>query len=293
MTDAALFIHPKKWRDTCDLFALPFHTFRPTEIMGYPHAGNDVFHVRGIYEGREIAAYVKAARQEGAAIRNEVAILRQLDLPCVPGVIDAGFDSVPFVVTEEMPGRRLSVIVEESNACPLSYMEEYGEMLGYIHTLKPDAAPVSDRKFFHLPPDETLEKTELSFLRAYFADRPVGGTTVFCHGDFHYANILWKEHHISGVLDFELSGYGDRDFDIAWALILRPGQKFLKTREERERFLKGYRRYGGYNAHAVQYYMAQIYVWFLQFSGNDTAYAAYVREWLSNFREIARSRSKS
>lgn len=281
MADTALFIHPEKWRDTCDLFALPFHAFRPTEILGYPHAGNDVFQVKGIYQGKEIAAYVKAARQAGTAVRNETAILRQLDLSCIPRVIDADFGDLPFVVTEEIPGRRLSVILGESNGGALSYMEEYGEMLGYIHTLKPDAEPVSDRKFFHIPPDEILKKTEMSFLRTYFADRPVGGTTVFCHGDFHYANILWQEHHISGVLDFELSGYGDRDFDIAWALILRPGQKFLKTWEERERFLKGYCRYGVYNAHAVRYYMAQIYVWFLQFSGNDTEYVNYVKEWLT------------
>ena len=81
MANTVLFQHPKKWRDTCDLFALNFHAFHPIEIIGYPHAGNDVFHVKGTYEGKEITAYVKAARQEGAGIENEVVILKQLDLP--------------------------------------------------------------------------------------------------------------------------------------------------------------------------------------------------------------------
>lgn len=57
--------HPKKWRDTCDPFVLPYNHFQPTEILGYPHAGNDVFHVRGLYHGKEVTAYVKAARQRG------------------------------------------------------------------------------------------------------------------------------------------------------------------------------------------------------------------------------------
>ena len=277
-----MFQHPKKWRDTCDVFALNFHTFHPIEIIGYPHAGNDVFHVKGTCEGKEITAYVKVACQEGAGIENEVGILKQLDLPYIPKILDAGFQEVSFVVTSEMPGQRLSVILgDNKDGAALSYMEEYGEALGYIHTIKPNAAPVSDRKFFHLPDDEVLEKLDIAFLKPYFANIPADKTTVFTHGDFHYANILWENHHISAVLDFELSGYGDRDFDIAWALILRPGQKFLKTQEEQRRFLKGYCKYGRYNAHAVQYYMAQIYVHFLCFSGDDLAYAEYVKRWLA------------
>ena len=44
--------HPERWRDTCDPFALPYRTFQPTEILGYPHAGNDVFHARGLLPER-------------------------------------------------------------------------------------------------------------------------------------------------------------------------------------------------------------------------------------------------
>ena len=73
--------HPDKWRETIDPFSLAYKSFHPIEILGYPHAGNDVFHARGIYKGKEVRAYIKAARQKGAAIENEVAILSQLHSP--------------------------------------------------------------------------------------------------------------------------------------------------------------------------------------------------------------------
>ncbi len=279
---AETFRHPDKWRETCDVFALPYHSFRPTEILGYPHAGNDVFHVRGLCQGRQVTAYVKAPRRNGGAgIRNEALVLSRLALPLAPEVLDAGTGDAPFLVTAEKPGRRLSVIVgDNAGGAALSYMEEYGGTLARLHMLRPEVPPVADRRFFHPPTAEHLEALGLVHLASWFAHPPDGGTTVFCHGDFHYANLLWEDHHISGILDFELAGYGDRDFDIAWALILRPGQTFLKTAEERRRFLMGYGRHGSFDAAAIRFYMAQIYTYFLQFSGDDPAYQAYVRGWL-------------
>ena len=38
---------PDKWRETIDLFSLSFTNFHLKEILGYPHAGKDVFYVRG------------------------------------------------------------------------------------------------------------------------------------------------------------------------------------------------------------------------------------------------------
>ena len=54
--------HPGPWRDTIDPFTLPYRSFKPLEILGYPHAGNDVFYVKGLYHGRQINAYIKAAK---------------------------------------------------------------------------------------------------------------------------------------------------------------------------------------------------------------------------------------
>lgn len=38
-------LHPDKWSETIDPFTLPFSNFYLVTILGYPHAGNDVFHV--------------------------------------------------------------------------------------------------------------------------------------------------------------------------------------------------------------------------------------------------------
>ncbi len=274
--------HPQRWRETCDPFALDYNNFQLHEVLGYPHAGNDVFHVRGMAGGRETTAYVKVARQKGAAIDNEVNILTQLNSPVYPKVIDYDHAHGLFSVTADMPGLRLSTIVGENEGmASLSYMEEYGEALGRLHKLNLSAKPQADRKFYHCPTEELLKKQGLSFLAGFFERKPMHGETVFCHGDFHYANLLWKNHHISAIIDFELAGYGNRDFDIAWALFLRPGQKFLKTNEELELFLKGYQKHGDCNAEAVKYYMAQCYVHFLCLCGDETGYCEYVREWLA------------
>ena len=236
--------HPDKWRDTIDPFALPYHSFKPLEILGYPHAGNDVFHVRGLYNGSQINAYIKVARQKGADIGNEMSVLPQFSSAVVPSVIDYSLEGTPFLVTRELPGERLSTIVGENY---------------------------------------DLKSLKLEHLKGLFPASVTVASPCFCHGDFHYGNILWENHHISGILDFELSGYGCKEFDIAWALFRRPGQKFLKTEAEIQEFLKGYRQFGVYDAEAVKIYMAQCYVYFLSFCGDDAEYCAYVREWLNVF----------
>lgn len=273
--------HPGRWRETCDPFSLLYHDFQLQEILGYPHAGNDVFHVRGTVGGRETIAYVKVARQKGAAIDNEVQILHQLDAPIFPQVLDYDREQGLFSVTKALPGLRLSNIVGENGAhASLAYMEEYGEALAKLHSLKPVANLQADRRFYHRPSRALLEELDLLWLDNYFDKEPMQDKPVFCHGDFHYANVLWQEQHISAILDFELAGYGNRDFDIAWALFLRPSQNFLKTHEERTLFLQGYERYGRLNREAVVYYMAQCYVYFLSFCGDDVAYCTYIRDWL-------------
>lgn len=274
--------HPDKWRDTVDPFSLPYKHFQLKEVLGYPHAGNDVFHVRGIYDGREVRAFVKAARQKGASINNEVAILSQIDSPIFPAVIDYNLEGTPFSVTLELPGERLSTFLGDNDHLDsMAYMPEYGAALAGIHQWSLQAGDVKDRKFFHRPSEELLSGLGLDHLREYFSQPEKQPVRCFCHGDFHYANILWEQHHISGILDFELAGYGNRDFDIAWALFRRPGQSFLKSEEERNAFLEGYRRFGEYDPDAVKRYMAQCYVYFLQFR-IDEEYESFVRGWLQS-----------
>ena len=92
--------------------------------------------------------------------------------------------------------------------------------------------------------------------------------------------MLWQNGEISAILDFELAGIGIKEFDIAWALILRPGQKFLTTQAEFDAFLNGYAQIGNYEINKVLYYMAQIYCYFYFFNENNETYTNYIKNWL-------------
>ena len=156
-------MQPAKWRETCDPFALNFTRFRLTEVLGYPHAGNDVFHVRGLLDGREATAYLKVARQPGADIEREIALLAQLCEPIYPKVLDHGASPAPWSLTEELPGQRLSVLLGENESlASLSYLEKYGATLALLHSLHPEAPVQADRSFYHRPTQDVLQKLGLS-----------------------------------------------------------------------------------------------------------------------------------
>jgi len=271
--------HPQKWRETADPWALPYRNFALTEVLGYPHAGNDVFQARGLWRGREVEIYIKIARQEGANLLNEVETIAALNWPLAPEVLDWGSAPVPFAVTRAMPGERLSAIVGDNRTCAsMAYLEEYGRTLAQLHAVPLDRPPVRDRRFFHLPGEEYFERLDLTFVHRHLAgQKPAPAARCFCHGDFHYANVLWADGHLSAILDFELSGTGEREFDLAWALALRPGQRFLNTSAEIERFLQGYSACGSYDPAALRDRLALIYSRFYGFSGNEPEYLADVR----------------
>ena len=275
------FIHPARWRDTVDPFSLPFTHFTLTKVLGYPHAGNDVFQAEGLYRSSPVSAYIKVARRPDAAVLREAAILPHLMDERIPKVLDAGHSPVAFCVTEALPGLRLSVILgQNEHMDSLLYMEEYGRALARIHQMTPpvDAAP--HRRFMDAPDAALLDKCGLSVPADAFCIAPADCPPVFCHGDFHYANVLWKDGHISAMADWELCGMGDRDYDIAWAIVRRPGQTFLKTEAEVRRFLTGYRTVAPLNEERVLRHMARIYVYFLAMNLQDEEYSAFVRAWL-------------
>ena len=259
---------PKKWRETLNPFKLKFTNFILKEILGYPHAGNDVFYVKGIYNNEEIYAFIKVNRQKGADVKNEIEVLNKIQLDNTPIIIDYDKE-MTFRVSIALTGERLTTILaDNANLESLEYLEKYGKKLGEIHLITGDFNNVKDRKFFHIPSKVYFEENglDLSIYEYLNSNKPEIINYCFCHGDFHYANVLWENKNISGILDFELAGIGNKEFDIAWAIILRQGQKFLKTNVEIEKFLKGYNSVNHCNINYVKYYMILIYVWFYEFS---------------------------
>ena len=273
---------PNKWRETCDPFTLPFKNFKLLEVLGYPHAGNDVFYAKGIYNNEEVNVFIKVARHIDANVKNEIEVLNKIDIKQKPIVIDT--DNEKYVVTLEIVGERLSTILKDNiNNESFKYMEEYGKTLGELHKISGEFEKVKDRKFFHIPSEDYFEKDDLLDVYNYLVtNNPKEINEVFVHGDFHYANILWNDNHISAILDFELSGIGNKEFDIAWSIIRRPGQKFMKTEEEIDLFLKGYNLVNSYNLEYVKYYMILIYTYFYYVGYDDEEYRNYVYSWITN-----------
>ena len=263
---------PEKWRETADPFALPLKKFRVREVLGYPHAGNDVFYAAGTYLDRPCSAFVKAERQAGADLANEAAALEALPYPYKPRLLEYVPGPPACLVTEACGGERLSVIAERRGpGGVLAYMEPYGAALAALHGLDLPWSEVKHRRFLDLPPEDYLEKYALTGYADFLSGHPpVGEGRCLIHGDFHYANILWRDGGVSAVLDYELSGRGIREFDLAWAVVLRPGQRFLRTPEELEGFLGGYGGKQAFSPPAFRYYYMLAALWF--WSMGDEAY---------------------
>ena len=70
---------PDKWKETVDPYTIQFNNFKLLKVLGYPHARNDVFYCKGIYEGEEIFCFVKYASKPESNIKNEVDTIKKLD----------------------------------------------------------------------------------------------------------------------------------------------------------------------------------------------------------------------
>lgn len=270
-----------KWRETIDPFTLPFKNFKLTDILGYPPAGNDVFYVKGIHQGETVYAFIKVARQISADILNEVEVVSKIDLDKKPIIIDYADN---YNVTLAMEGEKLpSILKNELDS--MDYLYEYGSKLAEIHSIDVVFDDVKIRKFHNIPEKDYCIENDIENVYHYLVNnKPKHINKCFCHGDFHYGNILWKDGHISAILDFELSGRGNKEYDIAWALVRRPTQKFMKTIEEVEEFLKGYESIGECNREYVYYYMIQIYSYFYTFKSCSEEYKTFVKELLKKVK---------
>lgn len=269
-------VHPEKWRETVDPFAVKFEHFVLKNVIGYPHAGNDVFQVDGEFRGEPVRAFLKIERQRGADIENEIRTLKYIPLEKKPEVLECSLDEPRFILTREANGERLSYILgENAGAESLKYMKPYGSALARLHSFKVDLPEVKHRNFFDIPEHETFLNLDLCDAEEFLRATEPCGEKCFVHGDFHYANILWAGEEISAVLDWELSGIGVREFDMAWAVVLRPGQKFLDSDEEIKLFLNGYSECCGFSARAFWYYYVQIALHFMLFG--DESYRDKLR----------------
>ena len=50
---------PEKWKETINPFEIPFQNFKLEQVLGYPHARNDVFYCKGLCFGEQIFFFFK------------------------------------------------------------------------------------------------------------------------------------------------------------------------------------------------------------------------------------------
>lgn len=268
------------------------------EILGYPHASNDVFGCYIEFQGEKHKAVLKIERYIDANLANEWTIINGLKGTGLktPEVITHGYlEDRGYIVTKYDDGQRLSQLIkncrnDEIVNESLKYMWKFGNNLGIIHGLELIGENVKNRRF-HNPMDKE-KSIELGLDKIFqWLDKHknIKPNLCFIHGDHHYANILWKDNEISKILDWELSGIGWKEFDLAWALILRPSQTFMKTKEERDTFLEGYSAHCSLDEEQLVYCMVMIYQYFYAIGKNlnDNEYMEYI---ISEFERLTGER---
>ena len=243
----------EKWRELdVDIFNVKFKTFEIKEIINYFPAGNDVIEAITNKENYVI----KIERSKMADFNSEINNINYLKnnnyYLKIPNIIENGYiDKKEYIVCSKIEGNKLYEIFNNDIKDKQEYLIKYGNELATIHSINGKGVNESKKRLINDYPKLTNYKYYPKKIKKYIEflkiNKPLINNDTFIHGDFHYGNILWKDKEISAIIDFEYSGRGFKEQDIAWALILRPGQKFMDNIEDIKSFIKGYKIKGNYN----------------------------------------------
>lgn len=270
-------IEPKKWKDNIDPFSIKFKNIILKKVLGYPHGRNDIFFSLAELNGEDIYVYIKVDTNSYNSLLNEINTISKLNLDIMPEIVEYSLKENKYIVTKMIEGQRLSkILMENEKESSIDYIDDYARYLSDFHKIKNEFPKVSDRKFFHIPSDDYFDKYKIVDFKKYLLkNKPKTFDYVFIHGDMHYANILWKDKKIVAILDYELSGIGIKEFDIAWSLFLRPSQKFFNRKKEINFFLSCYKKYNNFNIDYFYYYFVLIASYF--YTMGDDKYKKDIR----------------
>ncbi len=272
----------EKWRESLtDINDIKFKNIEFEKIISYPPAGNDVFECIGKYQDKTINFIFKCERGSFANISNEIDILEVVGkyVP-VPNVLESGiFNNKSYIVQSKIEGEKLSDIFKEDPQIDKDKcLYLYGETLAKIHKLNIDWKLARTRDINDYPDInfyKDLDDWEMNVIEYLKNTKPKTiDYNTFIHGDFHYGNILWDNYKITGILDWEYSGMGFMEQDIAWALILRPGQKFMDNIKDIDAFLNGYKSVNDYDKEKLKwcYINGTMHFYLMNRNKNDHIY---------------------
>lgn len=282
----------EKWRESLiDINSLKLKNIEIDKIISYPPAGNDVFECIGKYNDKDINFIIKSERGTFADFSNEINVLNTINKYLkVPKVLDSGkYNDHTYIVLSKIEGEKLSYLFRENKGIDKNkYLYVYGQSLAKIHKLdikwkKAKMRPIND--YPKIENYKDLDTWDISVIKYLEKNKPKNiEYNTFIHGDFHYGNILWENYEITGMLDFEYAGLGFKEQDIAWALILRPGQEFMDNDSDREMFLKGYKSILDYNDDYLKWCFINgtMHFYLMNKNKNDALYIEKLRNIINN-----------
>ncbi len=252
-------MYQKKWRDLIiEPFDIKYNNIKIDKIIGYPPAGNDVVECLGKVNNELNNIFIKIERSKVCDFTTEVKILNYLKKNNyylkIPMVYEDGiFNDKKYIVLSKIEGRKLSDIFSQNKKNKREMLFKYGYELGLIHKVPVNKLNIAKQRVINDYPNENVypnlfNETKIDKYIKFLKNNDIKKELkTFIHGDFHYGNVLWLHNCISGVIDWEYSGIGLKEQDIAWACILRPEQKFMDTIEDINCFLKGYLKEGNFD----------------------------------------------
>lgn len=243
----------KKYRElSVDINKIQFKKIVIKEIINYFPAGNDVIEAKALMDDKIVNVVIKIERSKMANFVHEYHMLNKLKnkLPTVPKVIETGkIVDKNYIVLEKKAGERLSIILKNDMLGEKILLKEYGSELARIHKLDIKGIPLSfKRNINNLATGYRYYDSYSKKIILWLKNNSINmDDETFIHGDFHYGNILFKYNKVSAILDFEYSGRGFKEQDIAWACVLRPSQNFMDSIDDLNMFLNGYKEYNNFN----------------------------------------------
>ena len=282
----------KKWRDLkTNPLEIKFNNFTIKEIISYPPCGNDVVECIALFKDLEKNIFIKIERSKMASFQLEVDNINILTnnnyykkLPT--NIEDGNVNDLKYVVLDRVEGNRLSDILLEVKEKDLKekYLETYGKELAIIHQIPPKLfnearqRPIND--YPNIEKKEYFDETILLYYDYLVNNKPTIKFDTFIHGDFHYGNIMWEDEKINGVLDWEYSGKGFKEQDIAWACILRSTQHFMDIVDDIKTFLKGYKKIGTFDKEKLKWCLINGYCHFYLMNRDNEEYKTKLRNLL-------------
>lgn len=275
----------KKWRDL-EINPKDINTKlgKITKIINYYPAGNDVIEcvIENNNEKRNVVLKIERSRVSDFVQEKENINMLQKNkyYEKVPKVLDlVKHQNKNCLFLEKRTGNKLSEIFKKDNYNKEDYLHKYGKELAIIHKI-----PKNQFKDSYQRDINRIVKTEIKELQPYIRylskNYIEANKDTFIHGDFHYGNILWDKGKVSTVLDFEYSGKGFKEQDIAWATVLRPGQKFMDNVNDIKVFLSGYKEELSFNFNNYLWCLINCYCHFYNMNSNNKEYCAKILELL-------------